>query len=150
VVKNGATDEKNEVRVAKIATVVLGVVAVGFGLLFKEVNVAFMVGLAFAVAASANFPALLLSVFWRKFTTQGAIASMAVGLLSAVLLIALSPTVWTDVFHYASKPPIPLKNPALISMTLSFATAFVVSLLTRDDAAQNGFEEQQRRATFGA
>jgi len=150
VVKNGQTDEKSEVRVAKVATVVLGVLAVGFGLLFKEVNVAFMVGLAFAVAASANFPALLLSVFWKRFTPQGAIASMLVGLLSAVILIALSPTVWTDVFHFASKPPVPLKNPALISMTLSFATAFLVSLLTRDETAYNGFEEQQRRATFGA
>jgi len=150
VVKQGQSDEKTEVRVAKTATVVLGVIAVLLGLLFKEVNVAFMVGLAFAVAASANFPALLLSVFWRRFTTQAAVASMAVGLVSAVVLIALSPTVWTDVFHFASKPPVPLKNPALISMTLAFLTGFVVSLLTRDEQAENGFEEQQRRATFGA
>ncbi len=151
VIKGGATDEKTEVRVAKTATVALGVIAVLFGLLFKEVNVAFMVGLAFAVAASANFPALLLSVFWRKFTTQAAVASMAVGLLSAVILIALSPTVWEDVFHFAKgSAPVPLKNPALISMTLSFLTGFLVSFLTRDERAENGFEEQQLRATFGA
>ncbi len=144
-------DEKQEVRVAKIATVFLGVIAVLLGLLFKEVNVAFMVGLAFAVAASANFPALLLSVFWRKFTTQAAVASMAVGLVSAVLLIALSPTVWVDVFHFAKgSAPVPLKNPALISMTLSFLTGWLVSLVTRDERAENGFEEQQLRATFGA
>ncbi|BCM88236.1 cation/acetate symporter ActP [Abditibacteriota bacterium] len=149
VVKGGVSDEKSEVRVAKTATVVLGVIAVLFGLLFKEVNVAFMVGLAFAVAASANFPALLLSVFWRKFTTQAAVASMIVGLLSAVILIVLSPTVWTDVFKLTSTPPIPLKNPAIISMPLSFLTAFVVSLLTRDDKADAAFEEQQMRATFG-
>lgn len=149
VIKGGASDEKTEVRVAKTATVALGVIAVLFGLLFKEVNVAFMVGLAFAVAASANFPALLLSVFWKKFTTQAAVASMAVGLLSAVLLIILSPTVWTDVFHFASDPPVPLKNPALISMTLAFLTAFVVTLVTRDDRAEAAFEEQQVRATFG-
>ena len=150
VIKQGVSDEKSEVRVAKASTVVLGVIAVFFGLLFKEVNVAFMVGLAFAVAASANFPALLLSVFWRKFTTQGAVASMAVGLASAVILIVLSPTVWTDVFHMASEPPVPLKNPALISMTLAFLTAFVVSLVTRDQPADAAFEEQQVRATFGA
>lgn len=150
VMKNGVTDEKTEVRVAKAATVVLGIVAVLFGLLFKEVNVAFMVGLAFAVAASANFPALLLSVFWKRFTTQAAVASMAVGLLSAVVLIVLSPTVWTDVFHFTSTPPVPLKNPALVSMTLAFLTGFVVALVTRDDQAAAGFEEQQMRATFGA
>ncbi len=150
VVKSGKSDEKSEVRVAKIATVVLGIVAVIFGLIFKEVNVAFMVGLAFAVAASANFPALLLSVFWKKFTTQAAVASMAVGLISAISLIVLSPTVWTDVLHMASTPPVPLKNPAAISMTLAFLTAFIVALCTKDEAAENAFEEQQIRATFGA
>ncbi len=151
VFKNGASDEKTEVNVAKISTVALGVIAVLFGLVFKEVNVAFMVGLAFAVAASANFPALLLSVFWKKFTTQAAVASMAVGLISAVTLIVLSPTVWEDVFHFAKgSAPVPLKNPALISMTLAFLTAWIVSLVTRDETAQNGFEEQQVRATFGA
>ncbi|RYX83131.1 cation/acetate symporter ActP [bacterium] len=149
VMKGGVTDEKTEVGVAKIATVALGVIAILLGLLFKEVNVAFMVGLAFAVAASANFPALLMSVFWKKFTTQAAVASMAVGLASAVILIVLSPTVWTDVFHFASAPPVPLKNPALISMTLAFLTGFIVSLVTRDQNAEDGFEEQQMRATFG-
>jgi cation/acetate symporter len=153
VIKNGVSDEKTEVRVAKTATVALGVIAVLFGLLFKEVNVAFMVGLAFAVAASANFPALLLSVFWKKFTTQAAVASMAVGLISAIILIVLSPTVWTDVFHFdavSSPPPVSLKNPALISMTLAFLTGFIVALFTRDEHAEAAFEEQQTRATFGA
>ncbi len=150
VVRGGASDEKAEVRVAKIATVALGVVAVVCGWLFKEVNVAFMVGLAFAVAASANFPALFLSVFWKRFTTQAAVASMVVGLTSAVLLIVLSPTVWTDVLHLTSKPPVSLKNPALISMSLSFLTGWLVSLFTRDEAASAGFEEQQIRATFGS
>ncbi len=151
VIKGGNSDEKTEVTVAKVSTVVLGIIAVGFGLLFKDVNVAFMVGLAFAVAASANFPALLMSVFWKRFTTQAAVASMAVGLLSAVTLIVLSPTVWEDVFHFAKgSAPVPLKNPALISMTLAFLTGYIVALVTRDPDAEAGFEEQQLRATFGA
>jgi cation/acetate symporter len=150
VIKGGNTDEKTEVRVAKMATIGLGIVAVLMGLLFKTVNVAFMVGLAFAVAASANFPALLMSVLWKKFTTQGAVASMAIGLFSAVLLIVLSPTVWTDVFHLASAPPVSMKNPALISMSLAFLTGWIVSLMTRDVEAEARFEEQMVRSYLGA
>ena len=150
VIKGGQTDEKSEVKVAKIATVALGIIAVLMGFLFKGVNVAFMVGLAFAVAASANFPALLLSITWKKFTTQGAVASMAVGLVSAVLLIVLSPTVWTDVLKLTSTPPFPMKSPALISMSLAFATGIIVSLLTRDEAAEARFEEQRVRSYLGA
>lgn len=150
VIKGGQSDEKTEVQVAKLATISLGIVAVLMGLLFKTVNVAFMVGLAFAVAASANFPALLLSILWNRFTTQGAVASMAVGLFSAVLLIVLSPTVWTDVFHLASAPPVPMKNPALISMSLAFLTGYVVSLFTRDIEAEERFEEQMVRSYLGA
>jgi cation/acetate symporter len=92
VVRHGEPSEKDEVRVAKAATVGLGVIAVLLGLLFKDVNVAFMVGLAFAVAASSNFPALLLSIVWKPFTTKGAVSSIVVGLLVAVVLIVLSPT----------------------------------------------------------
>ncbi|PQV65158.1 cation/acetate symporter [Abditibacterium utsteinense] len=150
VVKGGQSDEKSEVRVAKIATVALGIIAVLMGFLFKSVNVAFMVGLAFAVAASANFPALLLSITWKKFTTQGAVASMAVGLISAVVLIALSPTVWTDVFHLESAPPVSMKSPTLISMSLAFFTGWIVSLFTRDEAAEARFEEQRMRSYLGA
>ena len=150
VFKGGQTDEQSEVRVAKIATIALGVIAIVMGFLFKGVNVAFMVGLAFAVAASANFPALLLSVLWRKLTTQGAVASMITGLVSAVTLIVLSPTVWKDVFHMSSAPPVSLKNPTIISMSLAFAVGIIVSLVTRDQAAYDAFEEQQVRSYLGA
>ncbi|RYG70757.1 cation/acetate symporter ActP [bacterium] len=150
VIKSGNSDEKTEVQVAKAATVGLGVVAVLMGFLFKDVNVAFMVGLAFAVAASANFPALLLSITWKRFTTQGAVASMAVGLFSAVILIALSPTVWKDVFHLTTLPPVSMKSPTLISMPLAFLTGIVVSLMTRDHAAEEKFEEQRVRSYLGA
>ncbi len=151
VFKSGQTDEKTEVKVAKIATIALGIIAVLMGRLFRDVNVAFMVGLAFSVAASANFPALLMSISWKKFTTQGAVASMAVGLIAAVTLIALSPTVWEDVFHFAKgSAPVPLKNPAIVSMPLAFLTGFIVSLFTRDEAAESRYEEQRVRSYLGA
>ncbi len=97
VIRRGQSAEKEEVKVAKIATVCLGITAIILGMLFKGQNVAFMVGLAFAVAASANFPALLMSIMWKKFTTRGAVASIYTGLTLAVVLIVLSPTVWIDV-----------------------------------------------------
>ncbi|MDA8432662.1 MAG: sodium/solute symporter [Nitrospiraceae bacterium] len=103
VIRKGVANEKEEVRVAKIATVCLGIAAILLGILFKGQNVAFMVGLAFAVACSANFPALLLSIIWKKFTTAGAVASIFTGLILAVSLIILSPTVWVDVIHGAEK-----------------------------------------------
>ena len=103
VIRRGVSAEKEEVKVAKIATLFLGIAAILLGILFKGQNVAFMVGLAFAVACSANFPALLLSITWKKFTTKGAVASIYTGLILAVSLIILSPTVWVDVFHAKEK-----------------------------------------------
>ncbi len=97
-------------------------VAVVLGILFKGQNVAFMVGLAFAVACSANFPPLLLSIVWRRFNTAGAVASIVAGALISVMLIVLSPTIWVDLLH---KPAaiFPLRNPAIVSMPLSFSSA---------------------------
>jgi cation/acetate symporter len=103
VIKRGQATEQEQVRVARIATVVLGVLAVLLGIAFKGQNVAFMVGLAFAIAASANFPSLLLSIIWKRFTTKGAVASITVGLGLAITLIVLSPTVWVDIFHAKEK-----------------------------------------------
>jgi cation/acetate symporter len=103
VIRRGVSAEKEEVKVAKIATVCLGIAAILLGILFKGQNVAFMVGLAFAIAASANFPALLLSIMWRKFTTRGAVASIYTGMILAVGLIVLSPTVWVDIIHKEDK-----------------------------------------------
>lgn len=149
VMRRGKTNEKEEVKVAKAATIGLGVVAVLLGLVFKSVNVAFMVGLAFAVAASANFPALVLSIMWKRYTTAGAVSSMGVGLIMAVTLIVLSPTVWTDVFHMASAAPVQMKNPALFSMTAAFITGIVVSLFTRDPEAESKFESEKVRTYLG-
>src|SRR5208337_2391111 len=102
VVRRGAANEKEEVKVAKIATLVLGITAIFLGILFKGQNVAIMVGFAFAVAASANFPALLLSVTWRKFTTRGAVTSLYTGVVLSTGLIILGP-VWVDVIHKDEK-----------------------------------------------
>ncbi|MGC1454161.1 MAG: sodium/solute symporter [Nitrospirota bacterium] len=99
VIRRGVANEKEEVKVAKIATLGLGICAILLGILFKGKNVAFLVGLTFAIAASANFPALLMSIMWKKFTTAGAVTSIYTGLIVATLLIVLSPTVWVDIVH---------------------------------------------------
>ncbi len=103
VIRRGVAAEKEEVKVAKIATVGLGIAAILLGILFKGQNVAFLVGLTFAIAASANFPALLLSITWKKFTTMGAVWSIYTGLTVAVVLLILSPTVWVDIVHKEAK-----------------------------------------------
>jgi len=144
VVKGGHANEREQVRVARIATVLVGLLAILLGILFKGQNVAFMVGLAFAVACSANFPALLLSITWKRLSTAGATASILVGAVLATLLIILSPTVWVDVLKNPAAV-FPLKNPAIVSMTASFVVAFAVSLLVPDRKAQAQFEVQKVR-----
>jgi cation/acetate symporter len=103
VIRRGQASEKDEVKVAKIATVGLGVTAILLGILFKGQNVAFLVGLTFAIAASANFPALVMSIMWKKFTTAGAYMSIYTGLTVATVLLILSPTVWVDIVHKSEK-----------------------------------------------
>jgi cation/acetate symporter len=148
VFRKGKAPEQEQMRVARIATVILGVVAMLLGIVFKGQNVAFMVGLAFAIAASANLPALLLSMFWKRYTTSGTVASMVTGTVSAILLIALSPTVMVDLLHYPSAI-FPLKNPALVTMPLSFLVGIVVSLLRPEAAASDKFAATERRMHLG-
>ncbi len=148
VVRGGQSSEEDEVRVAKRATLGLGVLAIALGLAFKGQNVAFMVGLAFAIAASANFPALLLSILWRGFTTFGATASIATGSVLAVGLIVVSPTVWVDVLGNAAAI-FPLKNPAIVSMTGAFLAGWLGSILSRDEAAEEKYAEQKIRNYLG-
>lgn len=144
----GAASEKGEVKVAKRATFILGIIAIILGLLFKKQNVAFMVGLAFAIAASANFPALILSISWKKFSTTGAVSSIVTGVFLSVMLIILSPTVWVDLF--GNKDAIfPLKNPAIISMPAAFLMGYIGSVLSPDVLAQQKFEEERIRAHLG-
>ncbi|MBL8716803.1 MAG: cation/acetate symporter ActP [Myxococcales bacterium] len=148
VIKNGKANEHEQMRVAKLATVALGLVAIALGIAFKGQNVAFMVGLAFAVAASANLPALLLSMFYRKCTTRGAVAAIVVGTSSAIVLIFLSPTVQVDLLHKA-KALFPLKNPAIVTMPASFLAGLVVSWLWPEPAAEKGFDDAQHRMHLG-
>jgi cation/acetate symporter len=148
VVKHGQATESEQVRVAKASTVVFGILAVLLGVLFKGQNVAFMVGLAFAVACSANFPALLLSIVWKRFTTAGAVASILTGAFLSVFLIVISPTVWVDVLGKETAL-FPLKNPAIVSMTAAFLVGFVVSLMGREARAEAMFEEEKLRTYLG-
>src|SRR6185436_1482385 len=148
VVKGGHADEREQVRVARASTVVFGILAVLLGVLFKGQNVAFMVGLAFAVACSANFPALLLSIVWKRFTTAGAVASILTGAFLSVFLIVISPTVWVDVLGRETAL-FPLKNPAIVSMTAAFLVGFIVSLLRRESRAEAMFEDEKLRTYLG-
>uniref|UniRef100_A0A7C4EKI8 Cation/acetate symporter ActP n=1 Tax=Thermodesulfovibrio aggregans TaxID=86166 RepID=A0A7C4EKI8_9BACT len=142
VVKCDRADEKQEVRAAKIATLCLGLLAIILGILFKNQNVAFMVGLTFSIAASANFPALFMSIFWKKFTTHGAVGSIYTGLILSVVLIILGPTVWVDILKN-SQPIFPLKNPAIISFFASFASAIFISLLTHEKDSEEKYEYEK-------
>ena len=144
VVKKGVATEQEQVRVAKGATVVFGILAVLLGVLFKGQNVAFMVGLAFAVACSANFPALLMSIVWKRFTTAGAVSSILTGAFLSVLLIVISPTVWVDVLH-KKEALFPIKNPAIVSMTAAFVVGILVSLAAREPSAEAMFEDEKLR-----
>ncbi|MCC6545590.1 cation/acetate symporter ActP [Candidatus Sumerlaeota bacterium] len=148
VIKRGEADEAEQFRIARIATIILGVVAIALGMLFEKQNIAYMVGLAFAIAASSNFPALLLAILWKPFTSKGAVACMLVGSLTAVGLIALSPTIMVDVLKQ-SKAIFPLKNPAIVSLPLAFVAGIVVSLMAPEPKAAEQFEGMQRRMNLG-
>jgi cation/acetate symporter len=148
VVRRGQSSDAEEVRVARIGTVAFGVAAVLLGILFKGQNVAFMVGLAFAIAASANFPALLLSIVWRRFNTMGAVCSIATGAFMSLLLIVLSPTVWVDLLGNP-KAIFPLRNPAIVSMSMAFLVAIVASLATSEPEAEAKFDDEKLRTYLG-
>jgi cation/acetate symporter len=148
VLRGGQASEADQVRVARRATLVFGVVAVALGIVFKGQNVAFMVGLAFAIACSANFPALLLSIVWRRFTTHGAVASILTGAILTVGLIVLSPTVWVDLLGY-ERPLFPLRNPAIVSMTAAILAGILVSLMRREPEAEVRFASEKLRTYLG-
>ena len=148
VVKRGRASEEDQLKVARIATLVFGICAIGLGIAFKGQNVAFMVGLAFAIAASANFPALLMAIVWKKFSSQGAVWSILVGAFGSLAMIMLSPTVWVAVFKF-EKAIFPMRNPAIWSMAAAFAVGIVVSLLTPEKESQEKFADQTLRTYLG-
>jgi len=147
--RKGDAPREEQLMVARIATVVLGIVAIALGIIFKGQNVAFMVGLAFAVAASGNFPALVLSIFWRGFTTAGAVTSIIVGTLASLALIAVSPTIMVDIAG-AEHALFPLKNPAIITIALGFAAGILVSLIAPEKSAREAYDAKERRMIVGA
>jgi cation/acetate symporter len=148
VVRHGHADEREQLIVARTATVLLAATSIVLGIAFKGQNVAYMVGLAFAIAASANFPALVLSIFWSRLTTRGAQASMIVGTVSTLALIYLSPTIQVDMLK--SEALFPLRNPGIVSIPLSFAIGIVVSLARPVPEEQKRFHELERQLHLGA
>jgi cation/acetate symporter len=153
VIKRGTANEQDEIRISKIATLALGVLAIFLGIVFENQNVAFMVGLAFAIAASCNFPVLVMSIFWRGLTTRGALIGGFLGLISAVIGVILSPAVWEATLGYSKgSAPIKLDNPALFSMALAFAGIWLFSMLDRSKRAEidrGGFDAQYVRSQTG-
>jgi cation/acetate symporter len=150
-IKLGKVSEGAEVRVSKMSSLGLGVLAVLLGILFENLNVAFMVGLAFGIAASCNFPVLFLSMYWKGLTTRGAVAGGFVGLISAVAIVVFSQAVWVTVLGNA-KPLFPYEQPAIFSMPLAFFVCWLVSKLdTSAQAAKEraAFEDQYVRAQTG-
>jgi cation/acetate symporter len=151
VIKKGQTAPGSELRVSKITTVCLGIIAVLLGIVFQSVNVAFMVSLAFAIAASANFPVLFMSVLWKGCTTRGATVGGFLGLITAVGLTVVSKSVWVDVFH--NKAAIfPYTSPALFSMAVGFIGVWLFSVTDNGPRAaidKAGFEAQEVRSETG-
>jgi cation/acetate symporter len=151
VIKKGQVSEEKEIRVSKIATICLGVIAIGLGIIFEKQNVAFMVGLAFGVAAAANFPVLILSMYWKGLTTRGALAGGFSGLVSAVVFVVLSKSVWVAVLGNA-KAIFPYDQPALFAMPIAFFMAWAVSKAdasARARAELEAFGDQYVRAQTG-
>jgi len=124
-------DDKQKVFVGKIVAFTVGIIAIILGILFKGINVTFLVGLAFAVAASANLPAIVMMLFWKKTTARGITASIIVGVISSVGLILFSPTLYGLYGRDPLSAPIPLNNPGIVSIPLSFIALVLVSLLTQ-------------------
>ncbi len=122
--------DKGKVRAVKISAIIAGIIAILLGILFKGMNMSFLAGWAFAVAASPNLPSVMMMLFWKKTTAKGIAASVVVGMLSALILILLSPSMFERYGLSAAQAPIPFDNPGIISIPLSFATIIVVSLLT--------------------
>ncbi|MFD6422467.1 cation acetate symporter [Streptomyces sp. NPDC060198] len=152
VIRKGKATEKEEVRAAKWATVAIGIVSIGLGAMARDLNVAGLVALAFAVAASANLPTILYSLFWKRFTTQGALWSIYGGLASSVLLVLFSPVVSSkpsSMFPDVDFAWFPLENPGLISIPLGFLLGLVGSLLSKEEPDKGKYAELEVKSLTG-
>jgi cation/acetate symporter len=151
VFARGHADEMTEMKVSKYSTIALGILAIILGIAFEKQNIAFMVGLAFAIAASANFPILFLSMFWGKLTTKGAVWGGGLGLLTAVVLVILSKAVWVDILGYKTAI-YPYGNPAIFSVTIAFVGIWLFSLMDNSEDAKRehaAYEHQFIRSQTG-
>ena len=151
VIRKGECTDKEEIKVSRIATIALGILAIILGIAFEKMNIAFMVGLAFGVAAAANFPVLILSMYWKGLTTRGALWGGYSGVTSAVLFVVFSKSVWVDVLHNAA-PLFPYTQPALFAMPIAFICAYVFSVSdssARATKEREAFEDQYVRAQTG-
>ncbi|MBO9529109.1 MAG: cation acetate symporter, partial [Acinetobacter oleivorans] len=153
VFKKGKADSASELKVTRITTVVLGIIAVVLGIVFEKQNIAFMVSLAFAIAASANFPVLFMSVLWKNCTTRGAVIGGFMGLVSSVVLTVVSPSVWeTTLGNPVGSALFPYTSPALFSMTIGFFCIWLFSITDRSASAareREAFVAQQVRSETG-
>jgi cation/acetate symporter len=151
VIRKGKATSPEEMRVSKIASLFLGVVAVVLGIMFEKQNIAFLVGLTFGIAASANFPVLILSMYWKGLTTRGALIGGIVGLVSAVAFVVLSKAVWVVVLNNPA-PIFPYEQPALFSMPLAFFFTWLFSVTDKSARAAGerlAFEDQYVRSQTG-
>jgi cation/acetate symporter len=151
VVRKGRDSEKEEVWVAKIAAVAIGAISIAIAVIGGEgLNVSFMVGLAFAVAASAIFPALLLALTWRRFNTSGAITGVLVGVVSSIALVIISPTVWPGPDSEGGALGFyDLANPGIVSIPLGFIGCWLGTVLSREEVAERSFDELYVRSETG-
>lgn len=151
VCKNGVCDPKLEMKVTKGASIALGILAILLGIGFENQNVAFMVGLAFAIAASVNFPIILLSIYWKGLTTNGVFYGGFIGLIVVLLMVLFSPSVWVKTFHFDSAI-FPYDSPGIFSIPLTFVLIYVISKLDSTERAKidkAGFASQDFRAQTG-
>ena len=148
VINKEKSKEKKEIFVSKVSSVFIGIISIILGLIFKGQNVAFMVGLAFAVAASTNFPILFLTITWKRLTTNGAFYGGMLGLLSAILFVIFGPTIWVETLGFKS-PIFPYKYPGLFSMSIAFISIFIISLLDKKNHNENKFDKLIKQAYLG-
>jgi cation/acetate symporter len=151
VVMKGKADEKTEIKISKYATVALGILAMFLGIAFEQQNIAFMVGLAFAIAASANFPIIMMSMFWSGLTTRGALFGGVIGLVTALTLMVLGPAIWVKVLGNATAI-FPYEHPAIFSVTIAFVATWFFSVTDNSKRAATDkslYEAQFIRAQTG-
>lgn len=152
VIRRGKVGEREEVRSAKLAAVVIGAIAIGLSIYADKLNTAALVALAFAVAASANLPTMLYSLYWKRFTTAGAVSSIYAGLVSSVALVVFSPVVSggpASLFPHSDFQWFPLENPGLVSIPVGFLAGWLGTVLSRRPADPGKYAELEVRSLTG-